>query len=281
MKKSFPIFYFSGTGNTWWAAVRIAEALQQEGFDARAHSIEQVPPAAAGELIGGAWGAGFGFPVYGSDAPRIFSNWLKGLSPQARTMPALGFVTQLGWSGSGFNYLENTMKAKGLPLHWTVELNMPNNICLPAFPIFPYQSNVERFRSLLERRQSDIQALARQIAAGIPHRQHNDWFSRASAWIQRAPFRLAHDLFQGLWSVEAERCLGESCSRCVRICPARNILMRTDQPVHGKACVYCLRCFNFCPTFAVRYLVGNQKLEKKPPFRGPVAEFQPELIAKR
>lgn len=279
MKNSFPVFYFSGTGNTWWAALRIAEALQKKGFQSQAFSIEQITPEAAGELIRNSQGAGFGFPVYGSDAPRVFSEWLGRLPVQVEAKPALGFVTQMAWSGSGFNFLEKPMKAKGLHLRWTVELNMPNNICLPAFPIFPYHSDTEKFKKLLGKRESDIEALAGQIAAGIPRRQHNDLFSRASAWIQRGPFRLVHDLGRGLWSVDGGQCLGESCGRCARICPVGNIQMSAGKATHGKACVYCLRCFNYCPTYAVCYLgASNQKMEKKPPFRGPVPEFRPELV---
>jgi ferredoxin len=55
--------------------------------------------------------------------------------------------------------------------------------------------------------------------------------------------------------------------------------MSAGKAAHGKACVYCLRCFNYCPTYAIRYLgASNQKMEKKPPFRGPVPEFRPELV---
>lgn len=38
------IFYFSGTGNTWWVAREISRGLQGEGIPGTAVSIEAVDP---------------------------------------------------------------------------------------------------------------------------------------------------------------------------------------------------------------------------------------------
>ena len=86
---TFPIFYFSGTGNTWWISLRLAENLQKRGLHAQAYSIEQIEPKTAGELIEVAEGAGLGFPIYGSDAPRNFTAWLKKLPVQKEKKPVL------------------------------------------------------------------------------------------------------------------------------------------------------------------------------------------------
>jgi len=41
-KGYLPIFFFSGTGNTWWVGSELANALSEQGFHAEALSIEQV-----------------------------------------------------------------------------------------------------------------------------------------------------------------------------------------------------------------------------------------------
>lgn len=278
MKSKFPIFYFSGTGNTWWASQKIAESLQEMGVESQAYSIEQVEPKAADKLIKSAVAVGFGFPIYGSDSPRIFTDWFSKLTKQEEEKPTLGFVTQMYWSGDGCNFLEGDFRQKGLNLQWAVEFNLPNNICLPVTFFFPYESNVTKFSKQLERRTVDIKKLCSKIVEGKRYRQHNDVISRVSAWIQRGPFRLVHDSGRTGWSVD-DKCLGEKCARCVRICAVNNIHMENDKAVYGEECVYCMRCFNYCPTYAIHYWgVSNKKLERKPPFRGPVSEFQPELI---
>ena len=43
MDKSVPIFYFSGTGNTWWVGNRIAEALNKMGFNAKVIPSNKFP----------------------------------------------------------------------------------------------------------------------------------------------------------------------------------------------------------------------------------------------
>lgn len=58
MNGSFPIFFFSGTGNTWWIGQRITEALRAEGLEAQAYSIEQIELRAAAKLMEAAVGVG-------------------------------------------------------------------------------------------------------------------------------------------------------------------------------------------------------------------------------
>ena len=279
---SFPIFFFSGTGNTWWITQQIAEALQEQGLEVKTYSIEQIPPQQAAALMEQAVGVGLGFPIYGSDAPRIFTDWLKELPVLKEKKPTLSYVTQGMWSGTGCNFLEEVYREKGLELKWSREFNMPNNICLPKFALmFPYVSEPEKWAGTLEKRKKDVQVLAARIAGEIRYRQHNDLISRAAAWIQRGPFRLMHDPGRTLWSVD-EKCLGDKCGRCTRICPVANISMVDGKAQHGEACVYCMRCFNFCPTQAIHYWgASNERLEKKPAYRGPVKEFRPELICKK
>ncbi|MDK2981748.1 MAG: hypothetical protein PWQ55_2095 [Chloroflexota bacterium] len=279
MKGSFPIFFFSGTGNTWWIGQQIAEALSAQGLAAQPYSIEQTSPQQAAKIMAAADGIGLGFPIYGSDAPRIFTDWLAELPALKEQKPLLGFVTQGLWSGTGCNFLEEVFREKGLELKWSREFNMPNNICLPKFALmFPYESEPAKWAKALVKREQDVKVLAARVAGDLRYRQHNDLISRASAWIQRGPFRWMHDPGRKLWSVD-ENCLGEKCGRCVRICPVENIHIVDGRAQHGEACVYCMRCFNYCPTQAIHYWgASNKRLEKKPPYQGPVKAFRPELI---
>ena len=48
---------------------------------------------------------------------------------------------------------------------------------------------------------------------------------------------------------------------------------------HGEECIYCMRCYNYCPTLAIHYGgLSNRRAHKNAPFKGPVASFKPELI---
>ena len=276
--RTFPIFYFSGTGNTWWVCEQIASKLREKGFAATAYSIEQVTPQETAQLIAAASLVGFGFPIYGSDAPRIFHDFIKKLPVLEEPKGTLGFVTQMLWSGDGFNFLRRRFHEKNFHLRWTAEFLMPNNIALPIFPL-AYSAVYSEFEKILEKSAMKADYLSEKIAKNTPCHQHTDIFSAALAWIQRGPFRLAHDWGRKYWSIDEQACT--ACERCARICPVDNIQMKDGLPKHGNACVYCMRCFNYCPTTAIRYMgMNNKKAREKPPFKGPVPEFKPELISK-
>jgi len=275
--QTIPLFYFSGTGNTWWVSQRLAESLSVRGFRAAAYSIEQISPEEAAGLIRPAAIVGLGFPIYGSDAPRIFHDFLRSLPAQAAEKPVLGYVTQMAWSGDGINFLCRHLLARGYRLRWAVEFNMPNNICMDIFPV-PYQSDYARFERLLARAHAKIEKLADRVARGEGWRQNSGPLSAAFAWLQRAPFRVVHNWAQRFWSVDAKRCT--ACGLCARQCPVENILMKGGLPVFQGNCVYCMRCFNYCPELAVLYGTrSNRRAARVPPFKGPVPEFSPSLIS--
>jgi NAD-dependent dihydropyrimidine dehydrogenase PreA subunit/flavodoxin len=276
---TIPLFYFSGTGNTWWVSQRLAESLSARGFSAAAYSIEQVTPEQAADLIRPAAIIGLGFPIYGSDAPRIFHDFMQTLPFQDTEKPVLGYVTQMAWSGDGINFLRRPLLAHGYRLRWAVEINMPNNICMDIFPV-PYQSDYARFEPQLARAWARVEKLADRVARGRGWLQNSGPLSSASAWLQRAPFRLVHDWAQRFWSVDAELCT--ACGLCARQCPAGNIRMENGLPVYQGNCVYCVRCFNYCPELAVLYGTrANRRAVRVPPFKGPVPDFSPTLISRQ
>ena len=273
------IFYFSGTGNTWWASEHIAEELAKHRFHANAYSIEQVTGEETAALIEKSSIIGLGFPIYGSDVPRIFHDFIRTLPKQEVQKPMLGFVTQMAWSGDGINFLEEELISSGYRIRWAIEFNMPNNIALPIFPL-PYSSDTKKFKPQLKKCSQKIVDLCVKIANNEDYRKHNRWIHAASAWIQRGPFRLVHDWGRKFWSVDPDACT--SCERCAQICPVENIRMQDGLPIHGGKCVYCMRCFNYCPTLAIHYMgMKNKRAMKKLPFQGPVPAFRPEMITKK
>ncbi|TFG68689.1 MAG: flavodoxin family protein, partial [Anaerolineales bacterium] len=104
-KQRIPIFFFSGTGNTWWVSERLREDLNKRGFETTTHSIEQVTDYETAKLLEQADVVGLGFPIYGSDVPHIFQDFLDSLPKMEKEKPTLGFITQMAWSGDGINFL--------------------------------------------------------------------------------------------------------------------------------------------------------------------------------
>jgi NAD-dependent dihydropyrimidine dehydrogenase PreA subunit/flavodoxin len=276
-----PIFFFSGTGNTWWAAARLAEALSAKGFDAEPLSIERLTPSQVSEAAGRAALIGLGYPIYGSDAPLTMQDFIHDLPPAsgpkpAGPKPALAFATQAVWSGDGAYFMHDIIQSKGYDLRWAVTFNMPCNLCLDMGLVF------NLFFSSLKAQPEDILKRVAQLAERVA--QDKPWIMGRSAllsmgWVQRVPFRMSLSYWQsGILSVDPERCT--ACGRCESLCPVGNITLQAGLPVFGDQCNLCLRCFNYCPELAVTAFGKpfNPKWFGDEPYQGPSPDFQPEQL---
>ena len=97
MKKA-SIFYFSGTGNTWWVSEIFARVFNEKGISASAYSIEKISGSRAGRIIDESDLVGFGFPTHGSDLPFIMKEFFQKLHPKtlAKTEKRIrGFIEKI------------------------------------------------------------------------------------------------------------------------------------------------------------------------------------------
>ena len=275
-RRYFPIFFFSGTGNTWWIASRLADALIARGYTADARSIEQLTESQVAAQIEMAEMVGIGYPIYGSDAPLIMQEFIKALPAVEKPKKMLIFVTQAVWSGDGAYFLRHQIEEKGYQIRWAVHFNMPGNISLDCGAVLNlfFKSMTAEPQKALKR----VNRLAQRVV------QNRRWIMGSSqifslGWIQRFPFRKSLSYWQsGVLSVDPERC--NACERCEQLCPVGNILMEGGLPQYGDNCNLCLRCFNYCPQLAVLYFGKpfNHRWYGEKPYQGPTPDFEPEQL---
>lgn len=274
-----PIFFFSGTGNTWWVGSQLAKALTIQGFEAEELSIEQVSEPQTAGAIAKAAIVGLGYPIYGSDAPLIIREFIEALPTLEEPKPMLIYATQAVWSGDGAYFMRPQIEAKGYQIRWAVPFNMPMNVNLDCGYIFNlfFKSMNAKPENALKR----IDKLANRVRDGKP------WIMGRSpllslGWIQRLPFRKSLHFWQTeMLGVDPERC--NSCGRCVKFCPVGNIHLKEGLPQFGDQCNLCLRCFNYCPELAVLAFDKpfNEKWYGDIPYQGPVLEFSPDQLIDR
>lgn len=121
------LFYFSGTGNTWWVARCLGRALREEGFVVSLRNIETVSLEEVRELVLQADLVGVGYPVYGSDVPELMKGFLAGL-PRGQVKPALVFCTQYLWSGDGARVGASILGDRDYRIRWSAHIRMPSNL---------------------------------------------------------------------------------------------------------------------------------------------------------
>ena len=106
------IFYFSGTGNSAWAARQLARLTEDKAYDIT--NLNQLPNLDSARQIG------FVFPIYAWGAPEIMEDFAKTL-PKTRSF-TFGVCTCGGDAGLAMKQF-----SKVYPLSSSYSLVMPNN----------------------------------------------------------------------------------------------------------------------------------------------------------
>lgn len=274
MKKA-AIFYFSGTGNTWWVSGRICKALKDKGIECTMHSVEQTDPEQAAGLIESCNIAGFGFPVYASDLPYIMKEFMKKLKPGCHAVDSFIFCTQWMFSGNGAKAAAGFLDRQLFNVKWAEHFLMPNNVCVTVMPL-PYTNDMKRIRNKLSKTSKRVERFASGIAEGRKQLRGFNPFSSVLGLMQRLPYRLFFNRLRNDVGFDTDKC--NACGRCEKICPARNILIEEGKPHALGKCILCVRCYNFCPVSAVKYMGFSHREKRGKPYRGPVESFKPEKI---
>ncbi|MBT9154941.1 MAG: hypothetical protein DDT39_01627 [Firmicutes bacterium] len=264
------IFYFSGTGNTWWVANELAAALSQRHIEASAYSIEQIVAGRAAELVAASDLVGFGYPIYGSDLPLPMQRFIAEIEVH-HVKTAFVFCTQWLWSGDGASLGASLLRARGFGVRWGEHFHMPSNVSVPVLP-WPLHTDAPLAKAKYLRHSAfRVQRLAAHIALGRPFYRGFNTLSTVAGLLQRVPYRRHLHQFRDALAPDPARCT--RCALCVRLCPADNLLVEHDTIRTVGRCVLCLRCYSFCPEYAILYC--GRAHRHGPPFRGPSLEFNP------
>lgn len=272
---NIPVFFFSGTGNTWWCAEKTSESLGMLGHTASAWSIEKLDSRSTEELVSNADIIGIGYPVYGSDLPQPMKDFILGQLPPFKTIGREVFIfcTQLMFSGDGAMVFAGELEEKGYHTLWSVHFRMPNNICVSVLPI-PYKTDRKKIDRRLAKTEKRIESFTAALSSGKKFSQGKSRCSTFLGRLQRNPFRRMWERLRNDVSIDFEKCI--LCYRCVDICPSGNLIREGDTITTTGSCVLCERCYNFCPVQAVLYMGKPHKEKRGTPYRGPVPEFKPE-----
>ena len=224
------IFYFSGTGNSAWAARQLACLTGDESLDIT--TLQELPD------VQGAQQVGFVFPVYAWGAPAVMTEFAQRL-PETRGF-TFGVCTCGGDAG-------HTMKqfARRYPLNSSYSLLMPNNYIIGSEldsedevrrRLTAARAELERMAQEIRRRES-VCRVHEGALPGLKSRLINFGFNKFA--------RSAKPFSAG------ETCNG--CGQCARNCPASAISLRDGKPQWAARCFQCMRCINECPMQAIQY----------------------------
>ncbi len=268
------IFYFSGTGNTWWIAEELCRQLDGKGFKGRAYSIERVTTAKTASLIKESSLVGFGYPIHGSDIPQPMKEFMSALNCYPGK-DALVFCSQWLWSGDGAALGASVLAEKGFVVQWGEHFLMPNNVTVSVIRL-PYTNDPARLAAVRQRAARRISRLVNHVASGKPYRHGFNYFAFLLGCLQRVPYRRYYPGLQNGIDINRNVCI--ECGECVRLCPVGNLYYADDIIKTKGNCILCLRCYNFCPVAAITYMKRPHLPKRGEPYRGPIENFDPSVL---
>lgn len=240
MKKAI-IYIFTGTGNTRYAADKLAEALSRLAIDAviwEARADKPEPPDPNGFDL-----AFFGYPTHAFNTPLAFLRFVKAL-PDASGLPAYIFKTAgepLPLNSASSRALVQLLRKKGFDPMLDRQLLMPYNI------LFRYKDALAKQMALHTGDMADL--IAHKAAGGQREVLRYGPLVVLVQYLLR--FEWAGAVINGFFfRVKKERCTG--CGLCAAKCPVGNIRMHGEYPRFSGHCTMCMGCAYFCPSDAVR-----------------------------
>lgn len=231
------IFYFSGTGNSRWAADRLAALTNDRALD-----LTRLPdrPDCHGETQ-----IGLVFPVYAWGLPEPMEHF-------ARTLPRTdAFSFGVATCGSEAGYA--LKKLAGLfPLRSSYSLVMPNNYILGAD-----LDDAATARAKVTAADTALAEIAREITARQPVYRVREG---TLPGLKSGPVHFGFNRFARSTKPFYTTDACDGCGLCARDCPAGTIRLEGGRPVWGDHCYQCLRCLHACPRQAIQY---GKETEKK------------------
>lgn len=239
------IFYFTGTGNSYYAANKIAQGIGDETADMSMFykSGKMSYTVKAGEKLG------FVFPSYYSGLPSVVSDFLSNINIIADNDCYIYAIITCGASAMGADVMfSKAIGEYAFKTSYVYELKMPDNY------VMIYEPCDE------EKRKKYIAHADRDICDIIEDLQSN----KKGGFNSGVKGKIMSSVMQSLYSIMrvtkpfyvTDDCI--ACGKCERDCPIDIIKMKDGKPTWTESkCAHCTACINKCPTKAIQFGKGT------------------------
>ena len=229
------IFYFTGTGNSLFAA----RALAEDG-ERIVSMIDAVRGGATDYTLADGEALGFVFPVYFYTVSDPVLELVRRLT--VKNASYVYAVIPCGASiGPAGGFLKSELKKRALDLQRVDPLIVPDGAL-----IFYDIDSPEKLSGQLQAAEQALASIREAVRQRRPNRIKG---SAAAGKAGLAAYHLCQST-KKYWA--DDRCV--HCGKCAEICPVGAIRMENGAPVWVKSrCLKCCGCINRCPAGAIQY----------------------------
>lgn len=244
------IFYFSGTGNSLYAAKKIGEH-NKERLISIASAMNSKDECYEYTLEDNE-AIGFVYPVYSWAPPKMVLEFTQKLKfNNYKNNYIFTVVTCGGNIGNTVKVLDDSLKKKNLSLKSGFSVQMPGNYMVfgdvdtkevEQKKLLSADKDLDRINKVIEERKECVYEVEKGAMPGVLTSIINPFFNKYG--INTKKF-YANDNCNG-------------CGICESVCNCKTIKLQ-GKPIWGDKCSQCLACVNLCPTKAIQYGKGTEK----------------------
>lgn len=244
------IFYFSGTGNSEFAAKKLAGRTGEQLIRMSAVQVEQQDKYCVneGERIG------FVFPVYWYGIPKFVEEFVKRITFKNESDYVYLVLTYGSAAGAAPQEFKKMLGVKGMNLHAVFGVSAVDNYIV-AYDM-PKKEQQEAIWEAMEHELEFICDAVENCQTEIKVQRGN------KSWLTPVmQFGYHHVNHTKKFWVD-EHCV--DCGLCEQKCPSGIIRMQQGKPVWNEenkefSCSFCLGCIHGCPKGAIQYGKGTEK----------------------
>lgn len=250
LDRNIDLYFFSGTGNTYLMTRELERILKSKGYVVSVNRLEKTDP----QKINLNKTIGIGVTVaYFSTYPVVW-DFIRNM-PKTNGTKVFFFDSMGGFSGGLLNPVKKVLQEKGYQTLGACEFVMPSNLTSKPMSLKELSDKHAKNAKKAELFIDDlIQGKAKWKSNPILSFM---FYGMYKTMNPPAFFRKSAPV-----TVDTGKCI--QCGICYKACPADNIRMY-EFPRFEDHCQTCMRCFSYCPVYAISFKGKNYNPYKAVP----------------
>lgn len=247
------VFYYSGTGNSFYVAKKIVENFQEGKLVSITTTMDRKIECDS-KIIG------IVFPIHGKYVPPIVFDFIFGIK-MTNDPYVFAIATYGGFSGKTLSVIDAIISENGYELSYGNKILMPAN-CVISYPLInKSEKTYQKIEKHINKICDDLKLKKeKKIKKKIKLKEKHLMFvlRKKEKYLQR-----------GKLFYSTDSCT--KCEKCVKLCPVANIKMGDGKVHFLEKCILCMACINWCPQQAINW---EGKTEKRNRYTNPNISYK-------